>query len=112
MDYYSLRLHNLLGGPDDKRIDFFHMENDTGICTIAQGYFSEDWSRPEPPAAKAADLNTAMAWLLESGITRIPRPEVRACAEQLRDGLQTEEVLRVEIFCVHNLQRSVNVDAE
>lgn len=56
MDYYSLRLNNLLDGPDDKKVDFFHIDNDTGVCTIAQGYFSDDWTRRDPPAAKAWDL--------------------------------------------------------
>src|SRR5262245_32386090 len=79
MDYPALRLNNLLDGPDDKKIDFFNIDNDSGVCTIAQGYFSEDWSRREPPATKASDLNTAMAWLLESEIAGIPRLEIRAC---------------------------------
>lgn len=112
MDYYALHLNNLLDRPDDKKIDFFNIDNDYAVCTIAQGYFSEDWSRREPPATKASDLNTAMAWLFESEITGIPRPEVRACAEQLRDGLNSGDVLRVEIFYVHNLPSSANVDAE
>ncbi len=112
LDYDGLRTECLLDGPDDKKIDFFHLDFDDGIATIAQGYYTANWELPEPPANKAADLNCALAWLLESDVTAIPRDSIRAAAEQLRDALQNREVVRLEVFYVHNLPHSANVDKE
>ncbi len=112
LDYEILWSESLLDGPDDKKIDFFHLDFDDGIATVAQAYCADDWDTPEPPANKASDLNTALAWLLESELDSIPRESVRAAAEQLRDSLRNREITRLEVFYVHNLPHSVNVDAE
>ncbi len=112
MDYDALSVNSLLDGPDDKKIDFFHVDHETGIATVAQGYESIDWTRIQAPSSKAADLNTATSWLLESDLSEIPRVAVRACAEELRDGLATGEITRVEIFYIHNLPHSAQVQSE
>jgi hypothetical protein len=112
LDYGSLATESLLDGPDDKKIDFFNLDFDNGVATVAQAYCAEDWDAPAPPANKAADLNTAVAWLLESDLPSIPRESVRAAAEQLRDALTSHEISRVEIYFVHNLRSSQNVDRE
>jgi hypothetical protein len=80
MDYHTLRTDNLLDGPDDKKVDFFHLDLESGVATIAQGYQSLDWNRRDPPSNKASDMNTAINWLLESDIEDIPRPAVKASA--------------------------------
>ncbi|MCH7607790.1 MAG: hypothetical protein IIC94_04390 [Chloroflexi bacterium] len=112
MDYQELAADNLVDGPDDKKIDFFHLDFDTGVATIAQSYQAENWERPAPPANKAADLNTAVAWALESDVESIPRPEIQAYIKQLRDGLHAGEISRIDFFYVHNLHASVQVDEE
>ncbi len=112
LDLSTLRADCLLDGPDDKKIDFFYIDYDNSRVIIAQSYVAEDWSKPEPPANKASDLNTAVNWLLESELSTIPRDSIRAAAEQLRDGLHEGEILRIELFYVHNLTHSVSVDAE
>jgi hypothetical protein len=112
LDYDQLRDDSLLDGPDDKKIDFFRLDYDTGIATIVQGYFSQRWDNREPPSNKASDLNTAMAWLLQSDLKEIPKDSIRAAAQQLRDGLQQKEISRLEIYFVHNLRPSSNVEAE
>ena len=112
LDYENLRSESLLDGPDDKKVDFFRLDFDDGIATIAQSYYADDWDIPEPPANKASDLNAALAWLLESDLNSIPRDSVRAAAEQLRDSLRNGEITRLEIFYVHNLPHSINVDRE
>lgn len=66
LDYEQLRDDSLLDGPDDKKIDFFRLDYDTGIATIVQGYVSQRWDNRDAPANKASDLNTAIAWLLET----------------------------------------------
>jgi hypothetical protein len=112
LDYEDLKTNCLLDGPDDKKVDFFNLDLESGVATIAQGYQSEDWSRREAPANKASDLNTGINWLLESNLEDIPRPAVRAAAEELRDNLRSGDVTSVEVFFVHNLSHSDNVDQE
>lgn len=112
MDYQSLYEDCLVDGPDDKKIDFFYIDFDTGIATIAQSYQSQDWTKPEPPANKASDLNTAVNWLLESEIDEIHRPEIKAIAQQMRDGLSNGDIIRVNVLFIHNLNDSINVDRE
>ena len=112
LDYTGLQTDCLLDGPDDKKVDFLHLDFDNGIATIAQAYRAQDWSRSDPPASKAADLNTAINWLIESDLSSIPRESVRAAAEQLRDALSEREITRLEVFFVHNLPCSPAVDAE
>jgi AIPR protein len=112
MDYRELQINNVLDGPDDKKVDFFHIDPDAGIATIVQSYTADDWERLNAPANKAADLNTTINWLLESDLAQIPRASVRACAKELRDNLTTGEITRLEIFFIHNLPCSHQVEAE
>jgi hypothetical protein len=112
LDYRSLSTECLLDGPQDKKVDFFHLDYETTIATIAQGYQAQSWTKAQPPSNKAADLNTAINWLLESDLSHIPRESVRAAAEQLRDALTQGEINRLEIYFVHNLPESRNVDDE
>jgi hypothetical protein len=112
MDYQTLFADCLLDGSDDKKIDFLHLDLETGVATIAQGWCSQDWGRRDPPANKASDLNTAINWLLESELEEISRSDIRASAEQLRDHLASGDIVKVEVFFVHNLPSSQNIDRE
>lgn len=112
MDYDSLQTDHLLDGSDDKKVDFCHLDLESGVATIAQGYQSDDWMRVAAPANKASDLNAAVNWLLESNLEDIPRPAVKASAEELRDNLRSGDITTIEIFYVHNLPNSDNVDQE
>ena len=112
LDYDSLQTDDLLDGGDDKKVDFLHLDLEAGVATVAQSYESLDWDREAAPSNKASDLGTAMNWLLESDLAEIPRPDVRAGAEQLRDGLESGDIGRVEVFYVHNLPGSANVESE
>jgi hypothetical protein len=112
MDYSSLRDDALLDDPDDKKVDFFHIGYESGVVTIAQGYHASDWSRVAAPSNKASDLNTAIGWLLEGDLNAIGQPSVRAAADQLRDALEEGQVAGIDIFYIHNLPGSDNVDNE
>ncbi len=112
LDYETLQTEDLLDGGDDKKVDFLHLDLESGVATVAQSYEAADWSREAAPSNKAADLGTAMNWLLESDLTDIPRGDVRAAAQELRDGLESGDIVRVEIFYVHNLPGSANVESE
>jgi len=111
-DYEELYRDNVLDGPDDKKLDFFHLDLDSGCALIVQGYESANWDQVDPPSNKASDLNTAIAWLLDAPLSSIPRPAVRANAEQLREALDLGDVHTVEVYYVHNCRRTKNVDEE
>ncbi|HSI80650.1 MAG TPA: hypothetical protein VK919_08375, partial [Solirubrobacterales bacterium] len=98
LDYDGLSTSGLVDGPDDKKVDFFDLDRDAGIATVAQSYVTPDWSKEAPPANKAADLNTAVAWLLEADLDEIPRPEIQAAAQELRDALGAAEITRVDVL--------------
>lgn len=111
-EHEDLRRDDLLDGHGDKKVDFFHIAWDTGCAIVAQAYDAVSPKAKEPPAGKAADLNTALSWLLDSDLADIPRPDVRAAAQQLRDALDSGDVHTLEVYYVHNLRSSGNVDAE
>lgn len=111
-DYEDLYRDNLLDGPDDKKVDFFHIDRDEASAVIAQGFESPKGRSADAPANKASDLNTAISWLLDSDLTSIPRESVRASAQELRDALGSGEVRSVEVYFVHNCQSTKMVADE
>lgn len=112
MDYEELHREGVLEGGDDKKIDFFDIDYDSGVVTVAQAYESDDWDKEAPPANKASDLNTALAWLISAELTKIPRLDIRARAEELRDAIQEGHVSAIEAMFIHNLKPSKNVQNE
>lgn len=112
LDYESLETDCLVDGHDDKKIDFINIDLDSGSATIAQSYFSKNWHRGGAPSNKAADLGIALNWLLESSLTDIPRKAIRVAARELREGLDTGDISKIDVFYVHNLQSSKNVEME
>jgi len=111
-DYEELFRDNVLDGPDDKKVDFFRIDFDSGFAVIAQGFESASWEAVDPPSNKASDLNTATSWLLDAELDNIPRQSVRAAAEELRDALENGDIHTVEVYFVHNCRPSRNVDNE
>lgn len=112
MDYDEIFRDNVLDGPDDKKVDFFFLDRDAGLAVIGQDYQAADLAKPEPPSNKAADLNTAIAWLLDSDLAMIPSTALRTAAQELRDAIESGEVHTLEVVYVHNLSHSKNVDDE
>ena len=112
MDYDEIGNDGLVDGPDDKKVDFAYLDTATGVATISQGYAAQDWDRRSPPANKAADLNTALAWLLESDLADIGQEAVRAKAREVRDALRDQTIGQLDVFFVHNLTSSANVADE
>ena len=112
LDLSALEARGLVDGSDDKKVDYFQIDKTERVATIAQGFESPNWAKQAPPANKASDLNTAVAWLLESDLADIPNLAIRAAAQELRDALEAGDVNRVELLFVHNLNPSAAVDAE
>lgn len=112
LDYEMLAGGFLTDGPDDKKIDFCKIDEDSGVAFVAQGFESPNWTTGDPPVNKARDLNTASAWALHGDLASIPRQEIRTFAQALRDGLENGKVHRVEFLYVHNRPQSANVKKE
>ena len=64
-DVQSVAADSITYGSDDKKCDLIFIDRDEGIAVVAQCYRSSK-ERRSAPANKAADLNTAIGWLLQS----------------------------------------------
>jgi len=100
----------IAGGNDDKKCDIFYLDKDEGRCVIAQCYVSQK-SRASAPANKAADLNAAISWLLNTPIKSVPK-EMQANAQELRQSIKSGELKELGIWYVHNCPESKNVANE
>lgn len=109
-DIEALASEALTDGPDDKKIDFVYLDQDAKRIVFAQGYFAKT-SKDAASANKAADLNTAAAWLLSGDISQVPN-QLRPVIEECRAALVEGEVDTIELLYVHNLPESVNVTKE
>jgi len=97
----------------DRKCDLLFIDRESGTAVIAQAYTAEDPVKSEPPSNKAADLNTALSWSLDG---EVPDEQLgdklRSAATDLRQALAEGEISVLEIWYVHNLSESVNVDQE
>ena len=109
-DLEALAADCLTDGPDDKKIDFIHLNRETKKIAFAQGYYGEG-KKDSAPANKASDLNTAAAWLISGPINEVP-VSLRAVLSECREALQEGEVETIDLLYVHNRPESVNVNKE
>jgi hypothetical protein len=109
-DVEALASEALTDGPNDKKIDFIYLDTGLRRLVLAQGYFANP-KKEAAPSNKAADLNTAAAWLVSGDLKDVPeqlRPTIQSC----RAALDNREVDTIELLYVHNLPESVNVAKE
>ena len=109
-DLEALASEALTDGPNDKKIDFILLDRDAKRILFAQGYYGST-KKDSAPANKAADLNTAAAWLLSGQVSEIPE-QLRPVIEECRTALTEGEVESIELLYVHNFPESVNVTKE
>ena len=109
-DMDELASECLTDDSDDKKIDFIKLDEDRKTIFFAQGYFSKR-KVEAAPSNKAADLNTASAWLLSGDLNQIPDP-LRDIIAQCRTSISDGEIEAIELLFVHNLPESVNVTKE
>lgn len=109
-DIHSVAVQCLTDGADDKKCDLVFVDRDRGVAVVAQGYFSPV-GRQAAPSGKAADLNTAIAWLLSTNLDSLPA-RLRPAAAELRDALADEKIETFELWYVHNCPASENVRGE
>jgi len=110
-DLASFATESLTDHPSDKKADIIYINEAEGVACIAQGYTSRNWGKPEAPANKASDLNTAAAWLLQTPIDDVPK-RIRAHAKLLRDGLANKTITSLVFAYAHNAFESQNVETE
>lgn len=110
-DTASFATESLTDHPADKKADVIYINEAEGVACVAQGYTAQDWGKQEAPANKAADLNTATAWLLQTPISDVP-DAIRANAKLLRDGLTKKTITKIIFAYAHNALESHNVEKE
>ncbi|WP_188196799.1 AIPR family protein [Nonomuraea sp. SYSU D8015] len=109
-DIDSVAALALTDGSDDKKCDLVYVDLTNGRAIIAQGYISTK-AKASAPANKASDLNTAAAWLLGADERQLPE-RLRPARNELHESLRTGQVRRLEVWYVHNLPESANVQQE
>lgn len=109
-DLDAVGAESITGGGSDKKCDVFYFDKEERRCVIAQCYRSKK-PRQAAPANKAADLNTAINWLLTAPIAKVPAA-LKANASELRNALKHDELDELSIWYVHNCPESKNVQDE
>ncbi|MBU8545843.1 MULTISPECIES: AIPR family protein [Roseomonadaceae] len=109
-DIHSVAAESVTDGSDDKKCDIIFIDRDEGVAIIAQCYCSAK-NRSSAPANKAADLNTAIGWLLQRELHDLPE-RLQSAAGALRSAIVGGDIKRVEAWYVHNLPESTNVKDE
>ncbi len=110
-DFGSLVSTALTEGGDDKKTDLIHIDAEEGYAVIAQTTISQDWSKKEASANKAADLSTAVTWLLVMPIDQVPET-IKSQAVELRRAINDGSIKSLHLWYVHNLPESINVQKE
>jgi hypothetical protein len=71
-DLDTVASESIVDGPDDKKCDIVYVDTEERYAVIAQCYLSPVATKPAAKSDKAADLNTAIAWLLDADMQSIP----------------------------------------
>jgi len=98
------------GQGDDKKCDLVYFDPEEGRCVVAQCYVSQK-VRTSAPANKAADLNTAITWLITTPIDKLP-DLLKSRAVEIRDAIKSDKLRELNIWYVHNVPESKNVARE
>ena len=109
-DLVSVAADSITDGSQDKKCDIVYVNRDDGFALIAQCYFSSK-DKPSAPSNKASDLNTAMSWILERPLAGLPTPLV-AAAQDVRDAIDSGDIVNLYVWYIHNLPESENVRQE
>ena len=110
-DFSNLVSTALTEGGDDKKADLIHIDSEAGYAVIAQTTISADWNKPAAASNKASDLNTAVSWLLNTSIEKVPET-IRPQAIELRRCINEGLIKSLQLWYVHNLPESANVKKE
>ena len=75
---------SFVDGRNDKKNDFIYIDEERGCAVIIQAYYTKS-SKQIAPTNKAADLSTAVLWLLSAPEKDLP-DEIKSHAQRLRKG--------------------------
>ena len=109
-DVDSFAANSLTDGSNDKKCDLVAVTTDGQRIIVAQGYHASA-QKSEAPANKASDLNTGVSWLLSGPLEDLPEA-LQSAAQEVREALSGGGVREMQIWYVHNLPESANVNAE
>ena len=109
-DIESVAAESLTDGSDDKKCDIVYIAEDDGIAVVAQCYKAAV-HKSEAPSNKAADLATALGWLLQAPVSELPE-RIKPSAVELRKAISAKRIDELHIWYVHNLPESDNVRRE
>lgn len=112
-DAESFAADALTDSGNDKSCDLVAVMRESGIVVIAQAYAATTLKKRESfaPANKAADLNTAVTWLLDGNLSGLPST-LKDAATEARDALSSGEIEEVQLWSVHNCKEGRNVENE
>lgn len=110
-DIESVAVDALTDSPNDKGCDLVFIDPEDSHAIIGQGWQGKSPSEKSPPARKAANLNQAISWLLDSDLRTVPN-KLRAAARALRDALSDGSVTELEVWFVHNGKEAKNIQDE
>ncbi|HNP19717.1 MAG TPA: AIPR family protein [Fulvivirga sp.] len=109
-DIQSIAADSLVDGYNDKKTDLVYINEELGHAVIAQGYYTKK-KKTEAPANKASDLNTAITWLLQEDIDKVPK-QIKSAAKELRLHITSNSIKKISLWYSHNLPESSNVNKE
>lgn len=100
----------LVDGGGDRKNDLIFVDEESGCAAVMQCYHAARM-RQAAPSDKAADLNTAMTWVLATPKKDLPK-EISSQAKRLRDAIASGTIRELHVLYVHNCPESANVDNE
>lgn len=99
----------LTDGGKDKKADLVYVDRTARTAVVAQCYFGTRNGRP-PAVNKVEDVNTALSWVLDPTDETSMEPTLLAASVDLRQAVVDREIDRLEVWFVHNKERSSEVD--
>lgn len=109
-DVRTAAAESITGGGDDKKLDIIFLDVSRGLLVIAQ-CFDSPKQKVSAPANKASDLNSAIAWLLNSNLELVPEG-IRGRVAEVRDALDQDQIRDIHLWYVHNAPESKNAAVE
>jgi hypothetical protein len=111
-DVHAVAREALVDGPDDKACDLVYLDREVRKLVVAQGYEAADPGKgATAKTSKAADLNTAAAWLFSGAIEQLSE-RLQPVAQEVRVAIGNGEVDAIEFWYVHNRPESQAVATE
>jgi AIPR protein len=105
-DLDTLAADAIVDGGNDKKLDIIYVDEEKRVAAVIQAY-SATSPKPEAPANKASDLNTAAAWVLSTPQDQLPA-QIKAQTVKLREAIRNGALDTLHIWYTHNCSQSQN----